>query len=608
MPRLAWVCSVVLALRITTASANAAEPDIIVVGAGIAGLSAALEGVRSGLRVTVIEQNSVPGGHAVISSGGVSLIGTPLQKRMNIPDSPDLAYRDFMQWGEDANEPWVRYYVDRSRTEIYDWMEALGTEFVSANLNGAGNSVARFHIPRDQGLGLVIPVYREILRQGGVTFLMNTRVMALRTAGGRVTGVATENLRTGAKEDILAGAVLLSTGGFAAQLDLVRSSWPKNMRTPERVLAGGGFFAFGGGMDLAKQAGGVSANLDHQWNYATGLPDPFDPEGRRGHFAQAPGAIWVNAQGKRFVREQHEPKVTIPIVAAQKPAGFWAIFDAEGRKGFRVIHAGFTDDRLREIFRVPGFIHQADSIAQLAERAGLPGDALQATVDRYNKLIGEGEDADFGRFGAAVARPLIGGIPVPPQQKIAVPPFYAAPMYILIRKSMGGIQVDLQSRVRNDEGKPIPGLLAAGEATGFGGLNGKNGMEGTFLGPAILMGRIAAQTVAASLSPAPAKPAPPTRTIRTAPPAASAKLAATCRGCHDLAKLVAAKQQGRWHFEHSHKLVLSRQWNCTGCHGEMAPFRPESHRIDRELQTAVCQHCHTNPPFVRRATAAPPPR
>ena len=591
---------------LAAAAAPFADPDLIVVGAGIAGLSAALEGARAGLRVTVIEQNSVVGGHAVISSGGLSLIGTPLQARLKIADSPDLAYRDFLAWGEDANEPWVRYYVEHSKTEIYDWMTEAGTEFLFASKNGAGNSVARFHSPRGQGLGLVIPVYREILRQGGVTFLMNTRVTALRTSmdgGGAVTGVAAENLRTGEQSEIRGKAVLLSTGGFAAQLDLVRSKWPAGLRVPERVLAGGGFFAFGGGMDLARQAGGVSAKLDHQWNYASGLPDPFDPAGRRGFFTTAPGAIWVNAQGKRFVLEQHEPKATIPVIAAQQPARYWAVFDAAGRQSFRVIHAGFTQDRVEALFNAPNLIHRADSLEQLAAQAGLPAEALQASVARYNALVEAGEDKDFGRFGPQTAQP---GAFAP--RKIAQPPFYAAPMFILIRKSMGGIQVDLASRVLNPDGKPVPGLLAAGEATGFGGLNGRNGLEGTFLGPAILMGRLAAKTVAADIKPAP-PPRPGRAAIRTAPPVVKAKLGTTCRGCHDVAQLVEAKRGGHWHFEQSHRLVLARQWNCTGCHAEMAPFRAAagSHRIDRELQSAVCQHCHMSAPFAGRRglTTAP---
>lgn len=576
----------------------AGKPDLIVVGAGISGLSAALEGARAGLQVTVVELNTVPGGHAVISSGGLSLIGTPLQEKNKIVDTPEIAERDFLQWGEDANPQWVRYYVRNSKTEIHDWMTALGTEFVNVSLNGAGNSVPRFHSPSQQGIGLVIPVYREILRQGGVTFLFGHKVTGLVVEKGRVTGVKMENLREGKTGTLSGGAVLLSTGGFGADLDLVRASWPKSMPVPEKFLAGGGFFASGSGMELAKQAGGASGGLDHQWNYATGLPDPFDPQGRRGFFAAAYSAIWVNAQGKRFALEQHEPKATIPLIAAQKPARFWAVFDAEGRRSFRIVHAGFSQDRLDEVLNHPGLLARGDSIEELARAAGLPAGALRETVDRFNSMVEEGEDKDFHRFGPDVPRPRF----FPPLRKIAQPPFYAAPMYILIRKSMGGIRVDMSCRVLNADGQPVPGLLASGEATGFGGLNGRHGMEGTFLGPAILMGRIAAQTVAASVKAKPAAPA--SAGLRLTPPAANPKLASTCTGCHNLAGQVEAKRNGYWHFEHLHKLVLSRKLNCAGCHAEMAPFKAESHRMDRQLQTTVCQHCHTNPPFTGRRPGA----
>jgi hypothetical protein len=311
---------------------------------------------------------------------------------LKLADSVELAEADFLRWGEDPNKEFASYYIRNSKVEIHDWMTALGTEFINVSPNGAGNSVARFHSPRGQGLGLVIPVYREILGQGGVTFLLNTRVTGLRTDKGRVVGVSTLNLRTGEKGQQDGGAVLLSTGGFAANLDLVRASWPKHMAVPDRVLVGGGFFATGNGMDLAKSAGGESSRLDHQWNYASGLPDPFDPEGKRGFFSMSFGAIWVNAQGKRFVLEQHEPKATIPVIAAQKPARYWAIFDAEGRKGFRVVHAGFTQDRVEALFNVPALIRRGDTLADLARAAELPVDALVATVERYNGMVDAGAD------------------------------------------------------------------------------------------------------------------------------------------------------------------------------------------------------------------------
>lgn len=572
----------------------AEQPGMIITGAGIAGLSAALEGARAGLNITVIEQNSVFGGHAVISSGGLSLVGTPLQERLKIADSPELAERDFRTWGEDPNEAWVHYYAHHSKTGVHDWLTALGVEFLGVGQGSVGNSVPRFHGPRNQGLGLVLPLYRELLRLGRTTFLFNTRVTGLLTEKGRVTGVSVLNLRTGVKSRLEAGAVLLSTGGFAMDLDLVRATWPRSMRVPDRVLVGGGFFATGSGMELARPAGGTASRLDHQWNYASGLPDPFDPDGKRGFFTMASGAIWVNTLGKRFVLEQHEPKSTVPVVAAQPGGHFWAVFDANGRLGFRVVHSGYTMDRVAELFEVPGFIKSAPTLDELAQETGMPPAALKATIERYNWMIEAGADTDFGRFGPKVGNAEF----APPLRPIAKPPFYAAPMYILVRKSMGGITVDASCRVLNNEGQPVPGLLAAGEATGFGGINGKNGLEGTFLGPSILMGRVAAQTVIAERKPEP--PPPSSAVVRTTPPAASPALAAACKSCHNLPAMIAKGRPGYWHFEQAHRLVVSRDLNCTRCHAEMAPFRADAHRVDPQLQTAVCQHCHVNPPRPAR--------
>src|SRR5450631_3415892 len=107
-------------------SGQTPEPDVMIVGAGIAGLTTALEAARGGARVAVVDIASVFGGHAIVSEGGLSLVGTPLQAALGSKDSPELAYQDFLKWGEDANAAWVRIYVDRSRRDIYDWMTDLG--------------------------------------------------------------------------------------------------------------------------------------------------------------------------------------------------------------------------------------------------------------------------------------------------------------------------------------------------------------------------------------------------------------------------------------------------------------------------------------------------
>ena len=157
----------------------------------------------------------------------------------------------------------------------------------------------------------------------------------------------------------------------------------------------------------------------------------------------------------------------------------------------------------------------------------------------------------------------------------------------MTRKSMGGIAVDLDCRVLDARREPIPGLYAAGEVTGFNGLNGKAGLEGTFIGPSILQGRILGQNLAKLAEPQTASPQRP-----PAPATTAAPVNAPCESCHAVGKLIAAPRKGYWHFEHVHKLVLDRAWSCGSCHSELAPFRASQHRIDPLAQIAACARCH----------------
>ena len=129
------------------------DADAIFVGAGISGLSAAVDMGRTGVDVLVVDMNSVAGGHAIIA-GGVAIVGTPVQQKAGFVDSPDLAYADWMEWTEDGDPEWTRYYVENSREMIYDWATELGVEFVRAAPAHA-NSVPRFHFTEGRAVHLV---------------------------------------------------------------------------------------------------------------------------------------------------------------------------------------------------------------------------------------------------------------------------------------------------------------------------------------------------------------------------------------------------------------------------------------------------------------------
>ena len=189
--------------------------DVVIVGAGISGLAAAIEAEKAGATVTVLDMWSVFGGHAVMSEGGVTMVDTPVQRAQGIVDSPDIAYRDFLEYGEDADEHWVRRCVDRSRSELHDWLTALGVQFESVAIRH-GNSVPRFHNTRGRGLGLVAPLYLECLKSRRISFQWNTKAVRLLTDRQRVVGVEGQDLRTGVHREFRARSTILATGASRA--------------------------------------------------------------------------------------------------------------------------------------------------------------------------------------------------------------------------------------------------------------------------------------------------------------------------------------------------------------------------------------------------------
>jgi flavocytochrome c len=548
------------------------SPDVIIVGAGISGLSAALDLGRGGAKVSVVDMSSVFGGHAVMSQGAVSIVATPEQERAGIHDSPDLAFADITRWGEGADKEWVRYYADHSRREIYDWLDELGVRYTEVWAS-SGNSVAREHKPVGRGIGLVTPIYRACLELSNVEFAWNSKVEKLLTADGRVVGVLVRDMRTGRERELRGRAVILATGGFQSNLDMVREYWPAEFRFPQRILAGSGRNSIGLGHQMAQAVGGELFHMDYQWNYFTGLPDPRFPGTERGLNATNLYGILVNAEGRRFANFHGWAKEVMPILLQQEKATCWCIFDEAGKPFFSVSGSDWGDfkkvDKL--ILQNPDLVKKADALEQLAELAGLPPKNLVETVARYNLLVEQGVDPDFGRFGPG--KPEFSNKASP---KIAVPPFYAMQTFPLTRKSMGGVAIDMQTRVLDKQKQPIAGLYAVGELAGLAGINGKAALEGTFLGPCIVTGRVAARSLLKELE-------IPTRTEASE---------SRCVDCHDMPDLLAQAREGYWHFDKVHRATTQRGLDCRHCHGELTPYREDQHRINHQSLTASCVLCH----------------
>lgn len=552
---------------------DASRSDAIVVGAGISGLSAALELARGGASVTILDMSSVFGGHAVMSQGSVSIVDTPLQRANGLHDSPELAYKDILDFGEDPNVPWAKYYVENSKTEIYDWLTELGVRFERV-VSSPGNSLEREHQPAGRGIGLVTPIYRACLQQPRVRFAWNSKVEQLVTTDGRVSGVVARDLRSDEQHAYHADAVVLATGGFQSNLDMVREFWPAEFRFPDRMLIGSGKNSTGLGHRLAESVGGTLSKMDHQWNYFTGIPDPRFPGTNRGLSAANMYGIIVNSEGRRFANLHGWAKDVMPALFRQKQATLWFIFDEAAKPFFVVSGSDWADFKHVEkvILNNPELVTSADTLEALAGKSGLPAKNLVETIDRYNQLVASGVDEDFGRFGKARSV-----FPPEASRRLATPPFYAMQAWPLTRKSMGGVSIDLKCRVLDKQQQAIPGLFAVGELTGLAGINGKAAIEGTFLGPCVVTGRIAARTIVAELK----RSDPPQSPVNT-----------RCSECHDMAELLAELRPGYWHFEQVHRVTQSRGTDCRFCHAELTPYRAKSHRINPQVLTASCVQCH----------------
>ncbi|MEE8442840.1 MAG: FAD-dependent oxidoreductase [Dehalococcoidia bacterium] len=465
--------------------------DVLIVGSGGAGVAAAIEAAELGARVVVLEREAKLGGAASISGGGCCMAGTPFQQENGVEDSPDLAFADWVRFGGgEADEEWAHFYIDHTRHDLYEWAQARGVKWVGL-MQQEGNSVLRWHRPDRGGPGLWKALHEAALSAGAGTWLASTAATELIMDQGRVVGVRARNVDTGETVELLAKAVVMTTGGFASNLDMIYEHCP-HLRE-HRILEGSHVGARGEGHRMVERASGATTHMNELWLYVYSTPDYRDPRGRRGLAVRGiPDAIWVNAQGQRFHNETLSGGASgAPAVLAQKPAECWSILDNSIREGLTVGDPYYYEEgstardwtKIVTLLEESPDIKSSETLEGLAAEIGVPAGALTETVSRYNGHIEQGleRDPDFDR-------PLTGLC------KITNPPFLAIHFFPLARKNFGGVKTDLRCRVLSKQYEPIPGLYAAGELTGMAGghINGKSGLEGTMLGPSLFSGRVAA--------------------------------------------------------------------------------------------------------------------
>ncbi len=533
--------------------------DVLIVGGGLAGITTALEFQGSDKSVLLLDRDeeAVFGGLAKESFGGMFFVDSPEQRRLGIRDSTDLALRDwssFAEFGADDHWPraWAQAYVQRCTPDVYHWVRQYGIGFfpvvnwVERGEFQPGNSLPRFHIVWGTGHALImqlVAALRARARPDKLGLRFGQRVEQLIVERGRVCGVRGVTEATGMPFEAHAEQVVVATGGINGSMELVRKHWHADWnRPPEVILNGSHRFADGLLHRAVTEVGGKLTHLDKMWNYAAGVHHPRPRKPDHGLSLIPPrSALWLNWRGERMGPQPlvsgFDTRRLVRDICAQERAEHaysWqvlnhrialkelAISGAEYNPSVRDKKVfGFLRDILLGnrwllsdmLQNCPDFV-VAQTVPELVEKMNaLQGDTavqldlVRDAIEGYDATIARGRhlmnDEQLRRIAAMRLYRgdrvrLCKFQPIDDPQAL---PLIAIREFITSRKSLGGIQTDLHSRVLSASNLPIPGLYAVGEAAGFGGggVHGLRALEGTFLGGCILSARVAAQAILKSV-------------------------------------------------------------------------------------------------------------
>jgi flavocytochrome c len=456
--------AVVLAAAVFTGcSGNAKTFDVVVVGSGAAGLSAAIEASEAGAKVAVLEKLPMVGGSTLLSGGYVYGSGSSIQKAKGIKDSADALAAYWSERAEGVADPaQIKLVADKSG-ETIDWLVSLGVKFPTLVPTGT-SPVARGHQTSDGGVGLVDPL-KKYADSKNVAFFMETSATKLLTNGkGAVTGVAAKD-KDGKAVAFHAKAVVLATGGFDRNPELEAKLTP-DYQTPTTFVAVGNK---GDGLLMAQAVGAATEGHGGVIGFR-GVP------GETTFSNDVSGLIWipslyVNKEGKRFVNEAMDYPLFHQALNKQTDKISFLIFDA----------ATFQPALDKAV--TSGAAFGADTIDALAAAAGIDPAGLASTVAEYNKLVAKGKDTQFGKN--------LKGLP-----PVAKPKFYALKVAAATLGTMTGLKIDLDTHVIDTKGQPIPGLFAAGEIANGGFFNQVYPASGTSIQMSFTFGRIAGKTAA----------------------------------------------------------------------------------------------------------------
>jgi len=519
----------------------------VVIGGGLAGIVAALELLDAGHPVVIVDRDTPQrfGGLARWAFGGMAFVGTPEQRRMKIADSPELALQDWIRFGELAPDDrwpraWAECYIEDSREWVYDWLKSVGLKFMPAvnwverGSSIKGNSAPRYHMLWGAGLELVETLIGRLMnhpRRSLLTVLHRHRVTDLLASNGAVQGCAGLDEENGRAFSVKADHTVVATGGLNGTVGQVRRHWPTTWPpAPEMILNGAHPYSDGTVHAAVAELGGRLTHVRDMWNYAAGIPHPqphFDGHGLS--LVPPKSVLWLTPDGEpvgpapmvtgfdthEMCRQVAAHPYTWQVLNWKIAAKELAISGSEHNP--RIVNHQLIrfllDLLLGSDQLVRKMTAESTEFVTAADPAGLAAGMNRLTGnDRIdaNRLTQRIHDhdrtlTDPERRGSDPAMRRIHELRqwrgdrlrtcrLQPIGDRKAGPLLAIRLHFISRKSLGGIQTDLQGRALGANGQSLAGLYAVGEAAGFGGggASGKRSLEGTFLSGCILTARKAA--------------------------------------------------------------------------------------------------------------------
>lgn len=445
------------------AESKAEEYDIVIVGAGGAGMSAAIAAHDAGVeKVVVLEKEGNVGGNTNFSSSGMNASETKFQKAQGIDDSNELFAQETLDGGHDTGNPELVHFMCDNSAGAIDWLDGLGITLDNITMTG-GMSVKRCHRPTDgSAVGkTIVPGLQKAVEDRGIEIKTNCDVKELVQADdGSITGVKTD------KGDYSAKAVILAAGGLGSNPDMITKYRPDLEGYVSTNQPG----ATGDGYAMAEAVGAQLIQMDQIQIHPTveQSSSMLIAEGLRGG-----GAILVNSEGKRFFNEM-STRDKVSAAELEQPGKFaWEVFD----------QTVYDKNKAAANYDKSGLVKKGDSVEALAKEIEVDAATLQATIDAYNKITTEGATDEFGRT----------------QGMIEFQPgnMYAIKVAPGIHHEMGGIKINVDNQALGEGDEPIKGLYAAGEVTG--GIHGNNRIGGNAVCDITVFGKNAGEVVAKAI-------------------------------------------------------------------------------------------------------------